>query len=78
MRCLSICLAAAILAALAGAVRAEDAKPGNLPLTRVVLFSSGVGFFEHAGQVHDDAKVELKFKADEINDLLEEHGRAGP
>ena len=35
-----------------------------------MLFSSGVGFFEHAGQVTDDAKVEMKFKTADINDLL--------
>ena len=45
-------------------------KQSNLPLKRVVLFSSGVGFFEHAGQVNDDAKVEMKFKTADINDLL--------
>jgi hypothetical protein len=69
-RRLPICLAVAAFVAVAGVVRAEEPKPGNLPLTRVVLFSSGVGFFEHSGRVHDNAKVELKFSADEINDLL--------
>ncbi len=42
----------------------------NLPLKRVVLFSSGVGFFEHDGKVTDNAKVDLKFKVKDINDLL--------
>jgi hypothetical protein len=42
----------------------------GLALRRVVLFSSGVGFFEHAGEVRDNAKVELKFKVKDINDLL--------
>ena len=42
----------------------------SLPLKRVVLFSSGVGYFAHAGQVQDNAKVELKFKLKDINDLL--------
>ena len=53
----------------------EKPAPGkqgtaNLPLSRVVLFSSGVGYFEHNGQVTDNAKVELKFKVKDINDLL--------
>ena len=69
-RRLLIGLALVASIALSGLVRAEEAKPGNLPLTRVVLFSSGVGFFEHSGHVHDNAKVELKFLAEEINDLL--------
>ena len=65
-----ICLATVSVITVAGVVRAEEAKPGSLPLTRVVLFSSGVGFFEHSGRVHNNAKVEMKFSADEINDLL--------
>ena len=47
------------------ASRAED-----LPLRRVVLFTAGVGFFERAGEVQDNASVELMFQSDEINDLL--------
>jgi hypothetical protein len=52
------------------ATYADGPQPSNLPLKRVVLFSSGVGFFEHAGQVTGDAKTEMKFKTADINDLL--------
>jgi hypothetical protein len=55
---------------LAVSVRADEPKGVNLPLKRVVLFSSGVGFFENSGKVDGDAKVEMKFKVDQINDLL--------
>ena len=41
-----------------------------LPLEKVVLFTSGVGYFQHAGEVTGDATVEMTFKADEVNDLL--------
>ncbi|MCF7764601.1 MAG: hypothetical protein K9N62_13085 [Verrucomicrobia bacterium] len=41
-----------------------------LPLSEVVLYSSGVGYFQRAGQVSGNAVVDLKFKADDINDLL--------
>jgi len=53
-------------------VQMAAAKPGvaNMALKKVVLFSSGVGFFEHNGQVTDDAQVDMKFKTDDINDLL--------
>ncbi len=60
----------AVLFCLAAVARAETPRPENLPLRRVVLFSSGVGFFEHAGQVTGDATVEMKFKTADINDLL--------
>ncbi len=42
----------------------------TVPLKRVVLFSSGVGYFEHDGAVTDNAKVDLMFKVKDINDLL--------
>lgn len=48
---------------------AQD-KAAALPLKKVVLFNSGVGFFEHAGQVTGDAAIDLKFKVDDVNDLL--------
>ena len=49
--------------------RANRAR-AKVPLKRVVLFSSGVGYFEHDGKVTDNAKVDLKFKVKDINDLL--------
>ncbi len=42
----------------------------SLPVRSVVLFSSGVGYFEHAGTVHGDASTELRFKTAQINDVL--------
>jgi len=50
------------------ATPAADKSP--VPLEKIVLFNSGVGFFERGGKVTGDAKLELKFKADDINDLL--------
>ncbi|MCS7306077.1 MAG: hypothetical protein NZ602_13355 [Thermoguttaceae bacterium] len=41
-----------------------------LPLKRVVLFTAGVGFFEHRGELVDEAQVELRFRTEQINDLL--------
>ena len=49
---------------------AEEPQNANLPLKRVVLFNSGVGFFEHSGKIDGNANVEMKFKTDQINDLL--------
>ena len=42
----------------------------DLPITTVVLFSSGVGYVERAGTVNDKTSVQLSFKQDQINDLL--------
>jgi hypothetical protein len=65
--CLFVVMTALLLDVFA---KAEEPKGANLPLNRVVLFSSGVGFFENSGKVQNDAKVEMKFKIDQINDLL--------
>ncbi len=49
---------------------AEKVAAGGVPLKTVIMFNSGVGYFEHQGDVEGNAKVELKFNADDINDLL--------
>jgi hypothetical protein len=41
-----------------------------VPLARVILFNSGVGFFDRQGEVDGDAAVALKFNTGDINDLL--------
>jgi len=42
----------------------------KVPVKRVVLFNSGVGYFQHQGQVTGNASVDLKFRVDDVNDLL--------
>src|SRR5215212_12084303 len=51
---------------------AQDAEAGDakLPIKRVVIFSSGVGYFQHQGKVNGDAALDLKFRVNNINDLL--------
>ncbi|QJW92789.1 DUF4139 domain-containing protein [Frigoriglobus tundricola] len=54
----------------AGEVK-PDLKPSvSLPLTRVVLFNSGVGYFSRSGEVEGEARVDLTFPESDINDLL--------
>jgi len=51
----------------------QAVAPKNLaqvPVKRVVLFSSGVGFFEHQGVVNGNEIAELRFKTEQINDIL--------
>ncbi len=59
-----------ICGAVGLAARAEEPQVASLPLRQVVLFSSGVGFFQRSGKVQDNAKVQMKFKVKDINDLL--------
>ena len=42
----------------------------NLPITRVVLFNAGVGYFHREGDVVGDARLDLRFDEADVNDLL--------
>jgi hypothetical protein len=60
--------------------QAADPKPGQndtpsakstqLPIGQVVLFSSGVGYFQREGTVEGNARVDLSFPVTDVNDLL--------
>lgn len=66
---------------LAPAVRGEPEKPtkpndvkvvpvADLPVTRVVLFNAGIGYFHREGEVTGDARIDLRFDEADVNDLL--------
>jgi hypothetical protein len=42
----------------------------DVPVRKVMLFSSGVGYFEHTGLISGNSSTELRFKTDQINDIL--------
>ncbi len=65
MRLLSLISAGLVAAAAGPAARAAD-----LPITRVNLFSSGVGYFQRDGAVEGEATIELQFSVNQINDIL--------
>ena len=45
-------------------------QQADVPVKEVVLFSSGVGYFEHFGSIKGDGSTELRFKTNQINDIL--------
>jgi hypothetical protein len=49
---------------------AQEENDAAVPLTRLVLFTSGVSYFQHDGTVDGNARMELTFSAAQINDLL--------
>ena len=50
---------------------ANAAEPAaRLPVTRVVLYKNGVGYFEHAGHVRDSQDVHVDFTTAQLNDVL--------
>ena len=42
----------------------------RLPVTRVVLYKNGVGYFEHAGRVRDSQDIDVDFTTAQLNDVL--------
>jgi hypothetical protein len=49
---------------------APQQEQAQIPVKQVVLFSSGVGYFEHFGNVTGQKQAELRFKTEQINDIL--------
>src|SRR5262245_17714605 len=41
-----------------------------LPVGQVVLFSSGVGYFQREGSIEGDQRIDLSFPISDINDLI--------
>src|SRR3954454_19316530 len=46
------------------------AKGAQLPIAQVILYSSGVGYFQREGTVEGDARIDLSFPVADVNDLL--------
>ncbi len=42
----------------------------KLPLRKVVLYKSGIGYFEHAGYVHGNEDVEIDLTSSQLDDVL--------
>jgi hypothetical protein len=54
----------------ARAARAGEFVVESLPIKRITLYRSGVGSFERRGLVDGDARVQLRFNTDQVNDIL--------
>ncbi len=50
------------------ASRSESAA--RLPVAQVVLFNSGVGYFQREGQVDGNCRIDLSFPVQDVNDML--------
>src|SRR3954451_2334294 len=52
------------------ATNGARAPAALLPLSHVVLFSSGVGYYQREGEIDGTARVDLTFPATDVNDLI--------
>jgi hypothetical protein len=79
---LNFILCAAVFAQPKGAEKSMDTS--TFPVKRVVIFSSGIAFFEHSLSVSGTGELQLTFKAEDVNDALKsliindpENGKSG-
>jgi archaellum component FlaC len=80
MRSLNIALLCVVLASVssgqssfspANTLSGSSADPAaRLPVTRVILYKNGVGYFEHAGHVRGSQDVNVDFTTAQLNDVL--------
>lgn len=76
----ALCLAAGLAVSYSSAAAQPHSAPAaaeagriaqaDFPLRRITLYRSGVGFFHREGLVQGAANLQLRFKTDQINDIL--------
>ena len=49
----------------------DEMQAADLPVTRVVLFTNGIGYFEHEGSVTGDQVLDLDVAPEQMDDLLQ-------
>jgi hypothetical protein len=59
-----------VIAALDSLAAQPEAGKRSLPVSELILYSSGVGYFQRDGRVEGQTAIDLAFKVDDINDLL--------
>jgi len=72
------CVLIVLLAIIASAQPPADTKsapegsnePGRVPVKRVVLYKSGVGYFEHSARVRGTQELNIGFTTAQLNDVL--------
>ena len=67
---ISATLLALVAAAAPHAQQAAAPEPSQLPVRRVVLYKSGVGYFEHQGSVTGSTEVAVQFTSGQLDDVL--------
>ncbi len=71
---LAVAFSAAVSAGAANAQAPANEPPpapaAELPLRHLTLYSSGVGYFEHAGPVPAGGEAAFRFTAEQLNDVL--------
>ncbi len=72
LRAAVVCLAlASVSSAQSSILAVGNGEPAaRLPVTRVILYKNGVGYFEHSGHVRGSQDVNVDFTTAQLNDVL--------
>lgn len=65
-----LCVCVAVSLAFGQSSREANGTSERLPVTRVILYKNGVGYFEHAGRVRGNQDVNIDFTTAQLNDVL--------
>jgi len=65
-----VILCAIMQFALVWSALAESVQAADIPVVKVALYSSGVGYFEHTGSVSGNVTAALPFNLSAVNDVL--------
>ena len=57
--------------AASGSRSSEEPAATKLPVRRVILYKTGVGYFEHLGHVRGNEAVRIDFTSGQLNDVLQ-------
>src|SRR5688572_10869062 len=63
-------VALSVLVSAQAPAPAAPQRPDPLPVRRVVLYKSGVGYFEHLGRIRGNQTVTIDFTSGQLNDVL--------
>ena len=66
----AVCLTLASVCFAQSSDRDSGESAARLPVTRVILYKDGVGYFEHSGHVRGSQDVNVDFTTAQLNDVL--------
>ena len=49
----------------------DESTATKLPVRRVILYKTGVGYFEHLGRIQNDQSIRIDFTSGQLNDVLQ-------
>ena len=58
-------------APVAAAAASDESTATKLPVRRVILYKTGVGYFEHLGRIQNDQSIRIDFTSGQLNDVLQ-------